>query len=223
MTIGFYTVFRTDPQHYLHAAALVRDIRHTMPGVDVVQFTDERTPLVLGVSDVRRLPHGPMLERRLEHYAGCVGDWLLVDTDVSIRQAVGAVFRGAAFDVALTDRDWPHLPQEERFLQTMPFNTGVVFSASQTFWQDVLETWRRFPETERDWLSEQRAVYAVVRTGTYRVKILPGQVYNYPPGSEADTNPSAAIWHYKGPERKLWLSTRAYRVLGTPQREEVLA
>lgn len=222
MNVGFFTVFRTDPQHFLHASALVRDVQATMPGVPIVQFTDERTPAVAGVTEVRRLPHGPMLERRLEHYANCSGQWLLVDTDVSIRGDVRSVFADARFDVALTDRNWPHLPQEEQFLQTMPFNTGVVFSRSQSFWLAVCQTWRSYLESERDWLSEQRAVYAVVREGCHRVRILPGQVYNYPPSSATDTH-DAAIWHYKGGERKQWLSRRAYQILGTTQREEVCA
>lgn len=219
MTVGFFTVFRTDPQHYLHATSLVREVSAVMPGVEIVQFTDETTPAVIGVSAVRRLPHGPMLERRLEHYASVDGEWLLVDTDVSIRKDVRDVF-ASDFEVALTDRDWPHLPQEERFLQTMPFNTGIVFTRCQAFWRDVLQVWRSYPEAARDWLSEQRAVYACVRAGAHRVKILPGQIYNYPPASDADANPTPAIYHYKGP-RKSWLSKRAYQTLATP--DEVLA
>ena len=213
MRVGFYTVFRTDPQHYLHAVALVQDCAEVMPGVPVTMLTDDRTAAVYGVDEVRRLPRGPMLEQRLEHYACTEGDWLLVDTDVSLRRSVVDVFDDKSFDVALTDRHWPHLPQAVDVLHAMPFNTGVVFSRSSSFWADVLAVWRAYPETARDWMSEQRAVYAVVRTGRYRVKILPGQVYNYPPESSTDTSTDAAVWHYKGP-RKAWLSARAYQVLG---------
>lgn len=220
MRVGFFTVFRTDPQHFLHAASLAVDVRAVMPGVELEQLTDERTPLVPGVTSVRRKTAGPMLERRLEQYADCEGEWLLVDTDVSIRKDVRHVFDDPVFDVALTDRQWPHLPQGEDLLQEMPFNTGVVFSRSTAFWTDVLSVWRGYSETQRDWLSEQRAVNAVVRTGKYRVKILPGQTFNYPPASEHDTNPEPAIWHYKGPNRKMWLSTRAYQALART-REDV--
>lgn len=218
MRVGFFTVFRTDPQHFMHAASLVADVRAAMPGVEYVQLSDERTPAVPGVDRILRREAGPMLERRLEHYALTAGDWLLVDTDVSIRQDVRHVFDDTVFDVALTDRHWPHLPQGEDVLRTMPFNTGVCFSRSASFWSDVLEVWRGYSETERDWMSEQRAVYAVVRTGNYRVKILPGQTFNYPPESETDENPEPAIWHYKGP-RKAWLSVRAHHVLAQARQE----
>lgn len=208
MTVGFFTVFRSDPRHFLHAASLVRESPSP-----VVQLTDDRTPVVPGVSGVRRIHHGPMLERRLEHYGNVDGDWLLVDTDVSIRKDVSSVFDDPAFDVALTDRNWPHLPQASDVLQTMPFNTGVAFSRAPGFWRDVLKAW--MAEGKTDWLSEQRAVYAVVRSGQWRVKILPGQIYNYPPQSQDDTT-DAAIYHYKGPHRKLWLSQHATKVLGQP-------
>lgn len=212
MRIGFFTVFRTDPQHYLHASALVATVRAVMPDVEIVQLTDERTPIVARVSRVERRAHGPMLNARLNHYAACEGDWLLVDTDVLVRRDVRDVFDDPAFDVALTDRHWAHVPQDETVLHTMPFNTGVVFSRSSAFWRDVLAVWQGYPQEAQDWLSEQRAVYAVVRTGTYRIKILPGMVYNYPPVSASDDTTDPAIEHYKGP-RKAWLSTRATRVL----------
>lgn len=210
MTVGFFTVFRVDPTPLLHAAALVKDVQRVMPDVPIVQLTDETTGSVAPIA--RRKPHGPMLERRLEHYADCQGDWLLVDTDVAIRADVRHVFDDPAFDVALTDRQWPHLPQTDEVLRTMPFNTGVVFSRSPGFWQSVLETWRGYPEAARDWLSEQRAVAAVVKSGQFHVKVLPGQIYNYPPRT-ADDRSAAAILHYKGPHRKAWRTAAAPAVL----------
>jgi hypothetical protein len=208
MQIGFFTVFRSDPQHYLHAVALVASARRVMPSIPITQFTDDRSPIVPGVDAVRRLPSGPLLERRLEHYAACTGDWLLVDTDVELRADVSAVFPATPFDLALTDRAWQNLPQGDLVMQTMPFNTGVVFTRNPLFWQDVLATWRA--ADNKDWMSEQRAVYQVVRTGKYLVQILPGQVYNCPPSSPDDPCSDAKMLHYKGP-RKAWWTARYYQ------------
>lgn len=207
MNIGFFTVYRRDPIHLLHAEALVRACHQHMPGQPTIQLTDETTPEVPGVSAVRRLPHGPMLERRLEHYATAEGNWLLLDTDTTVLRDVADVFDGPAFDVALSDRNWPHLTQGDPVMHTMPFNTGVVFSRTAAFWRDVLAVWRAYDSNARGWLSEQRAVYDVVRTGHYRVKILPGMVYNYPPRSPDDAMRGVCIAHFKGP-RKEWLSDR---------------
>jgi len=205
MNVGLYTVLRRDPQHFLHALALVQSIQQHMPDVEIHQFTDLQTPVAVDGVQVHRTADGPMLERRLEHYATCEGDWLLLDTDTVVLQDVRSVFDDPVFDVALADRNWKGIPQGDEILLTMPFNTGVVFSRRQTFWQDVLAVWRAFPKDAKDWYSEQRAVYQVVRTGKYRVKILPGEVYNYPPRTKHDHCTGVAIAHFKGP-KKQWLT-----------------
>lgn len=207
MTVGFYTVLRRDPQHFLHAGALVGSVHASMPGCPIVQFTDIDTPEVEGVTRVQRLPDGPMLERRLEHYASCSGEWLLLDTDTCVAKDVRDEFT-QTFDIAIADRNWKGIPQGDETMHTMPFNTGVVFSRSQPFWRDVLTTWRTYPKEQRDWMSEQRAVYAVIRTGQYRIRILPGEIFNYPPRKADDSCVTAAIVHFKGGQRKQWFTDR---------------
>lgn len=207
MRVGFFTVYRRDPVHYRLADVLVRSVRTTMPGVEIIQFTDEVSPAVEGVDDVRRKPHGRMLERRLEHYSDCFGEWLLVDTDVMLQRDVRPVFfEHERFDVALADRNWPHIPATPDLSMAMPYNTGVAFSRSQDFWREALAIWRGFKaEEQADWLSEQRAVAAAVRTGDYRVRVLPGAEFNYPPADANDPGiKAAAIVHYKG-GRKAWM------------------
>ena len=175
-----------------------------MPGVAIVHLTDDTSPQVRGTDGVRRLPNGPMLGVRLQHYAHPAGEWLLVDTDVLLRGDVRAIF-DRRFDVALTDRHWPHLgPGVDTTV--MPYNTGVVFSRSAAFWRAVLEQWRAYPEAERDWLSEQRAVADVVRTGAFAIEVLPGATYNYPPDPDARDlafRDRALVWHCKGPRKTL--------------------
>lgn len=199
MKVGFFLVFRRDPQHYVLADAMVRSVRRTMPGAHVVQLTDERSPLLSGVDGAQRLPHGRMLERRIEHYAACEGDWLLLDTDVIVQRDVRDVFN-QSFDVALTDRQWPHIEQSAKMIQQMPFNTGVVFSRCGAFWRAVREEWLHLPtEIQQNWMSEQVAVGAVAtkHKDAFTVLTLPGMVYNFPPHGEY-SGAQAAILHYKG-------------------------
>jgi len=212
MQIGFFTAFVNDPQHYLHAVALIASARRHMPAVPITQFTDDRSPIVPGVDSVRRLPCGPLLDLRLEHYAACEGDWLLIDTDVEIRADVWEIFPPTPFDIALPDRNWPGIPQGDLVMHSMPFNTGVVFTRNRRFWQEVYQTWCE--AENKDWLSEQRAVYEVVRTGRFLVQILPGQIYNYPPRSADDPCTGAKLVHYKG-ARKAWWTDRYYESLRT--------
>ena len=79
MTIGFYTVFRKDPRHFLMARRMLMSSKEFMD-VPIVQFSDDKTPTVPGVDIVETLPRGKMLERRLEHYSKVTKeDWLFVD------------------------------------------------------------------------------------------------------------------------------------------------
>jgi hypothetical protein len=220
MKVGFFTVLRRDPQHYVLADLMIRSVRATMPDVEIVQLTDEASPKVDGADSVRRLPPGKMLERRIEHYGNCEGNWLLLDTDVIVRRDVREVFRDR-FDVGLTTRDWPHIAQSPMLLAAMPFNTGVVFSRSPVFWRDVLAQWRAFPvETQQDWMSEQLAVALVAnrrRSGEIRtqheVMALNGMVYNCPPALP-DMYHDAAILHFKG-NRKAWMRAAGERLVAT--------
>ena len=216
MNIGFFFVLRREPIHFLHGASLVREAKRWMPNCPVMQLTDQKSPKVPGIDNAVRLwqNEAPLLEQRLKHYANCSGEWLHVDTDVSIRNNVQGVFDDKVFDVALCDRNWSHLPQSEHVLHTMPFNTGVVFVRNH-FWQDVLNVWLNFPKVvQDDWLSEQRAVYEVVKSGRHRVKILPGALYNYPPTGLDDAPITAALVHYKG-NRKDVLSKHATQVMAS--------
>lgn len=213
MTIGFFTVFRKDPRHFLMARRMLLSAKHFMPYLQIAQLTDEKTPAVPGVDQVLRRPHGKMLERRLEHYSACEGNWLFVDTDVVFQGDVLDVFN-QPFDVALTDRNWPHVTHPAGFVEEMPFNTGVCFSRCPDFWKAVLETWRGFtPDQQADWLSEQRAVAHVVRSDAFTVCVLPGMVYNYPPSTLTDVGlADAKIVHFKGDRKAIMLQPQAVAV-----------
>src|SRR5437867_1594196 len=140
MTVGFFNVYRGDPVHLVLADLMIRSVREVMPGVPVVQFTDETSPAAYGVDEVRRLPKQPRAVLCVEHYAGCKGDWLLVDTDVIIQKDVRVVFNDD-FDVAVTDREGTmvegEMEEEFHLFDQMPHNIGVVFSRCPTFWGAV--------------------------------------------------------------------------------------
>jgi hypothetical protein len=216
MKVGFFLVLGADVSHFLHASALVRNVKKYMPRVEVVQLSDLKTPMVPGVTKVERQDgaNRPLLDQRLDLYSQCAGDWLLIDSDCEIRNSVQGVFDDKAFDIALCDRNWPHHPQGEAMMHAMPFNTGVIFSRKQGFWFQVYKIWKQLPEKEKDWLSEQRTVYQVIRSGRFKVKILPGMHYNYPPNTPEDAPIIATILHFKG-NRKPWLSDKAVKTLST--------
>jgi hypothetical protein len=194
------------------ATALMNSARQAMPHARVVQFTDEQSPSVAGVDEVRRLPVEPMALLRMKHHASVTGEWLFVDSDVYFQHDVTSVFE-QKFDVALTTRDWPHLKKAQGFSDRMPFNVGVVFSRSHKFWRDVYKRVADMPKAEREWMGDQQAICDMVTGSRYRFAFLKGSRYNFPPSMD-DSKASnkllrkALIVHYKGPERKALLLNR---------------
>jgi hypothetical protein len=170
----------------------------------VVQMSDLHTPKVAGVDEVIRLPFRiPLMPYRLKHLANFPHTELLViDTDVIAKAPIGNVW-AKPFDVALTVRDYP-LHNGVGAELDMPFNTGVMFSRSQAFWQESYE-WLMTQSAERQrWYGDQLAVAEVAKRGTYNVLSLSCDEYNWSPNSRSDTS-NAKFWHYKGAVRKKWI------------------
>lgn len=222
MTLGFLFVdtgFESKTGR-LFAQALIHSVRAAMPGMPVVQFTDEHTTPCVGVDDVRRLPREPMALMRFRHQASVSGAWLFLDTDVLVQRDVRKVF-DKPFDIAVTTRNWPHLRPAEGFTQRMPFNAGVVFSRSQAFWAEAYDRLKRDVEQDKAFMGHQQVICDMVDSGRWVVAKLKGSRYNFPPyvdrmGNHKD-HPSesmeanANIVHYKGLRRKSLLLERIRR------------
>lgn len=216
MNVGFFHIdTKTDAseQGYACARLLVASVRRCMPYAHVVHFTDLTSPGVKGVDAVRRKPSEPMALLRMRHHAGVEGEWLFVDTDVIVqRSGVRKVFNDE-FDIAITDRTWPHLKAAVGFTERMPFNTGVVFSRCPRFWADVYTRLRNLEPELQQWMGDQEVICEIVNEDSprYQVRHLRGHKYNYPPVVEEDTTDleaAAFIVHYKGPKRKPLMMAR---------------
>lgn len=209
MNVGFYMTFKRDPQHYVMADLLVASIKEVMPGVSITHFTNPTSPAATGVDAVERTMHGQILERRLECYAARQGDWLLLDTDIIVTKDVRHVFEDQEFQLAVADREWSKVKDHYKYTKEMTYNTGVIFSRDPAVYQRALEIWRGYPSGKQShWWSEQWAFAEAVHSGQFRVKVLPGMIYNRPPHTHDEDVSDAAILHYKGPIRKAWMLER---------------
>lgn len=209
MKVGFFTLYHgglryDNTVHLVLADMMIRSVRKTMPEVEIVQLTDERTPQVMGVDRVQRLNSDvPMAIQCVRHYAACEGDWLLVDTDVLVQDDVRDVFE-EPFDVAVCNRDGTLVDGEEdlQMMKDMPHNIGVMFSRSPAFWKEVEEKMQTMTDQRKHWMGNQYAACEVIASGAFTVKILPGIQYNYAAHNRDDRCESASIAHYKGQMRK---------------------
>lgn len=173
-------------------------------GYALVQMTDERTSAVPGVDAVVRLPWDGerLMTYRLQHLAALAEPALIVDTDVVFVRDVRHVWE-QEFDVALTRRDGPALdPNGVDLAEVMPYNTGVMFSRSQPFWQRCHELCSGFPPEVQRWYGDQYAVRFAAPE--FKVLELAVDPYNYSPGSADEDVSQRYVVHYKGP-RKEWM------------------
>ena len=188
-------------EHWAIAKSLIASSKQAMPDVEVWQLTDGNTPKVPGIDGCLRVGGDmPMAVRRVTAHSMLHGEWLFVDTDVVIQKDVRHVFE-SAFLVAVTDRVgslWEHSPD----VKDMPYNMGVTFSRSPKFWEDVKERLLQLDPELQQWCGDQLVVCSLA--GPKYLKVLPGHIYNFTPGTRDEDRSHAAIVHYKG-ARKAWI------------------
>ena len=173
-------------------------------GYELVQMTDGSTPAVRGTDAVLRRPWDGerLMTYRLQHLAALVEPALIVDTDILFMRDVRDVWE-QDFDVALTRRVGPALdPNGTDLAEVMPYNTGVMFSRSQAFWQRCHELCAGFPPEVQRWYGDQYAVrFAAPEFNVLELAVDP---YNYSPDSPDEDVSQRYVVHYKGP-RKAWM------------------
>lgn len=209
MKIGFFCVYKSDPIHYVLADVMIRSAKKHMPDVEIVQLTDDKSPQVVGSDSVRRKQMTQMATLRAEHQAEMQGDWLFVDTDVVFQADVRHVFKDPDFDVAVADREWgkPSISAAGTpFADRMPFNVGVLFSRQPAFFGVVRAMMKAMPMELCGWLGDQYGTCYAIQSGAFRVKVLPGSIYNYPPDDNDPNANKAAILHFKGKRKHMMLS-----------------
>lgn len=214
MKIGFYLSEGKKSTAYILADVMLRSARKVMPGIEVVQFSDEHSSRLWGVDSIVRKEGKNTMRLRLEHYQ-TPGEWLFLDTDLVVQADVSHVFAND-FDVAVSDREGSMLPGEMggEFMRRMPFNLGAVFSRSPEFWREALKRFDSYPDNLKgEIISDQLAVNETINESAFKVKVLPGARYNLSPREEGQDVREAAIVHYKG-QRKFWMLRGLYNELG---------
>lgn len=191
-------------QHY--APSMVRALKE-VHGCEVVQMSDLRSEAVAGVDRVIRLPFKvPLMLYRFKHLLSFEHDELLIiDTDVIAKLPIEDVWE-RPFDVGLTLRDQGELYNGDGadIGGDMPFNTGVMFSRSQQFWEDCYQWLEKQSPELQNWYGDQKAVAQIAHRPQYLVNVFPCSEFNWAPNSRDDSS-NARFWHYKGAVRKKWI------------------
>lgn len=202
---------RLSPIYRGLAEDLVKNVKSVMPGVPIVHVADEKTHPIPGASDVLRVERDvPLMtwHMRCHHRAQALGEEVLfTEPDVRFRNEILHVFDDQEFDIAVTEREvdstWTIDGQKVLLSAVAPYTLGTTFSRSAQFWEDVTAHCATLGQAEQHWLGDMLSLWAVMQTGRYRVKVIPGPIYNHIPCSREDCC-DVKVLHYKG-MRKEWL------------------
>lgn len=189
------------------ALRMLRSVKEVMPDLEVVQMTDMKTPALPGVDNViamstTGLEFAPF---RLKHLSVFEGEAIFLDTDVIVKKDLREAFN-EPFDVGLTKRDYPIFGRDsgKNLTDTMPYNTGVMFSRSPDFFRIAYKYSLTRSKEEQQWFADQISVAEVAKSGAFNVKEFNCELWNRVPVRADDLGEAYAV-HYKGDKRKAWM------------------
>ena len=204
---------RLSPLYRGLAEGLCRNVREVMPGTKIVHVADAETDIIEGADeklDVKRdVPLMTWHMRCHKEAQGIADEVLFTEPDVRFKSEILHVFDDTAFEIAVTEREvdstWNIDGNKVLLSAVAPYTLGTTFSRSQEFWADVEAHCAGLPAKEQNWIGDMLSLYAVMQTGKYKVKVIPGPIYNHIPCSREDKC-DVKVLHYKG-MRKEWLFT----------------
>ena len=208
MRLGFLHIEVSSPLMYRELAKrMLRSVRQSMPGIEVVQMTDTRTPAIPDVDDLIAirtdgLEFAPF---RLRHLSLFEGEGIFLDTDVIVKRDLRDAFLDK-FDIGLTKRDYPIYGRQTgaNLTERMPYNTGVMFSRNPVFFEEAYLYSETLPKEEQQWFGDQLAIAHVAGQKNYDIKEFNCEEWNRVPVRQDDFGKAYAV-HYKGEKRKAWM------------------
>jgi hypothetical protein len=182
------------------ALVMIESVRKHMPGVTITQLTDNKSRRVYGVDEVRRVEAVSYPYLLYKHMAELPTPFIRVDYDM--------IFQGDITHILDDDIDFAmNLHGDPKVLgskwgKTYPY-AACIWGAKHKS-NELAEDFRaRHLESGRDgWLGLIPSINEAL--ANYRVKALPGEIYNYTPIDRHDRPKDALVIHYKG-NRKHWM------------------
>ena len=201
---------RLSPLYRGLAEDLVVNVNSVMPGVPIYHVRDDKTEPIPGAHTLLVSSDVPLMTWHMKAHreAQALGEEVLfTEPDVRFKADVLDVFDDPEFDVAVTEREvdstWDLNGTKVLLSAVAPYTLGTTFSRSRQFWDDVTAHCMTLPAKEQNWIGDMLALWAVMQTGKYRVKVIPGPIYNHIPCSREDAC-EVKVLHFKG-MRKEWL------------------
>ncbi len=206
---------RLSPIYRTLAEGLCENVKAVMPGTKIVHVTDKATAPLNGPDErfyVKR--DVPLMTWHMRCHAesqSLADEVLFTEPDVRFKSEILHVFDDPDFDIAVTEREldstWDINGQKVLLSAVAPYTLGTTFSRNRRFWEEVTEHCAMLGDKEQHWLGDMLSLWAIMQTGRYKVKVIPGPIYNHIPCSREDAC-DVRVVHFKG-MRKEWLMAQA--------------
>lgn len=181
---------------YLPTASMcVESIRAHHPAALIVHMTDDKAPALVGSDEVWRSPKlvgSTFIRERMDMLSRMTPEpTAIIDSDTLTLRPLDDVWDDD-FDVGLTWR-----PDEP----VMPYNIGVMFCRAPGFFADVVRRMDNDPRLAKPF-GDQEVVAKEAHCGKWKLKALPGDVWNNSCLSANKWPQTARIAHYKGDRKR---------------------
>mgnify|MGYP006169294535 CR=1 FL=1 len=89
--------------------------------------------------------------------------------------------------------------------ETMPYNSGVYFSKNIETLKYMLGSFKDMEKEYLEWYGNQIALYQMIKSNIFKVKIYEDKIYNYTPSNINEDFSKKKIFHFKGSKRFLYI------------------
>lgn len=188
------------------AKIMIASVRRAMPGAQIWQIAELKTPRLPGVDAIVRRPFDgfwiPWLCDALAQDIEAPRV-LYVDTDIVMRKDCSALFNVPA-DIVLTNRG-PKVVADRQ----QPFLFGCVAYQNRAIWAEIAKRVRAMGDDDKHWWGSQVVAFDLWMeqehgSTAWKIVSVPCATYNYVPKNADDVPDEAWVIHYKG-KRKLWM------------------
>jgi hypothetical protein len=202
------------------ALVMIESVRKHMPNVIITQLSDMTSRRVYGVDEIRRVDARSYPYLLYKHMSELPTPFIRVDYDMIFQGDITHILDDD-IDLAMNLHGDPKV-LGSKWGKAYPYATCIWGAKNKA--KEFAEDFRnRHMESRRDdWLGLIPSVNEVLVTGKYRVKALPGEIYNYTPIDRHDRPKDALVIHYKG-NRKHWMLPFELKSVVARDEQRVLA
>ena len=152
------------------------------------------------------------------HIVEKYGPTVFLDADMILIKPIEKFINNEIYDITLTQRSKEAMAaylknssHQNKFPQlinktlgeTMPYNAGIYFCKNKDALRYMLDSFAIMEKEYFEWYGDQIALNELVKSGSFKIKILEDSLYNYTPRDITENTEGRYVLHFKGVKRDL--------------------